>query len=337
MSEIPKNLELILEKARELEVKGEHFKAYNRLFFVSIELKREGYKHLDVLAEALNQGGIVKRMQGQYDEALEYYKKAIKLNPGNEQKSLAEINMADIYRVGKSDFDEAHACLKNAHLLAKKIPNEKNRGIVHAKLEDQKGLVFLAQEKYKNAIKSYQDAIEICDYLTEKYPDDKENENRFGQALHHIGVAYLRLKDPKKANEAYGLQIRARDFFESLGDKQGIVNSESALGEISMIKKEPDDAIKHYEKAMNLLKETGYERGKTAMALNFAEAYLTKGNLDEAKGYLEEFRNGVNNKTVTEHDIKLMQNRFFKVIELYDSHNLNIDEFKQCTLNYNHT
>jgi len=56
MSEIPKDLELILEQAKKLEVKGEHFKAYNRLFFVSTELKREGYKHLDVLAEALNQG-----------------------------------------------------------------------------------------------------------------------------------------------------------------------------------------------------------------------------------------------------------------------------------------
>jgi len=73
------------------------------------------------------------------------------------------------------------------------------------------------------------------------------------------------------------------------------------------------------------------------MALNFAEAYLKKGKIDEAKGYLEEFRNGVNNKTVTEHDIKLMQDKFFKVMELYNFHNLNVDGFKQCPLNYNQT
>jgi len=325
MSKIPLTLELILKEAKELEVKGEYARADNRLSFVINESQE--YKDPNFLADALNHGGIVKRMLMQYKDALKDYKKALKLRPNNEQKALANINIADILRVGKSNFKAAHEYLKKARSCARKISYAKNRGIMHAKIEDQKGLVFLAQGKYGRAINSYKGAIEICNYLMEHHPNNKEIENRFGQAVHHLGVAYIKLNKPKKVNEAYESQKNALKIFKKLGDQQGIVNSVSALGEIAMIRNKPDESIKQYEEAWKILEKTGYDRGRTALALNLAEAYLTKEQPGEAIPYLKQFRDGINK--ITEHDMALMENKFNKVAEMYDSCGLKINGFKK--------
>lgn len=332
MSKIPLTLELILKEAKELEVKGEYSRADNRFFFVITEFKRGGYKNPNFLAEALNQGGIVKRMLEQYDKALENYKEALKLNPTNEQKALANINIADICRVDKSDFKVAHEYLEEARLCARKIPYAKNRGVTYAKAIDQEGLDFLAQKNYGDAIKSYKSAIEICKNLMKKHIKDKDVQNRFGQGVHHLGVAYVKLNDPNKVKEAYKSQISALDVFKELGDQQGIVNSVSALGDIAMIRNKPDESIKQYEEAWKILEKTGYDRAKTALALNLAEAYLTKKQPKEARPYLEHFCNGINE--IKEHDMALMKNKLNKVTEMYNSCGLNINGFKKCLLNY---
>jgi len=318
MSEKLKDLDLILKEAKELEVKGEYSKADNRLSFAISEFKKGKYDNPNFLADALNHGGVVKRMLMQYDDALENYKEALKLKPTNEQKAFANVNIADIYRVGKSNFKAAHEYLKKARSYAKKILYANNRGIIHAKIEDQKGLVFLAQEKYNKAINSYQGAIEICEDLIKYHQSDKDIENRLAQALHHLGVAYIKQNDPHKVEEAYKSQISALDVFKKLGDQQGIVNSESALGEIAMIKNKPDGSIEHYKEAMNILEKTGYERGRTAMALNLAEAYLTKKQPKEAMPYLRHFRDAIINHKVTKHDANLMQDKYKKCMILAD-------------------
>ena len=321
MSEIPLTLELILKEAKELEVKGEYARADNRLSFVINESKE--CKDRNFLADALNHGGIVKRMLMQYDKALENYEEALEVHPSNEHKAFAYVNIADIDRIARSDFNAAHDCLKKARLCARKIPYAKNRGVIYAKIEDQKGLVFLAQEKYGSAIESYQESIDIYNNLMKHHPTDKEIENRFGQALHHLGVAYIKLNKPKKVKEAYKSQKSALNVFRKLGDQQGIVNSVSALGEIAMIRNKPDESIKQYKEAWEILEKTGYERGKTALALNLAEAYLTKEQPKQAMRYIKIFYNGIINKKITEHDMKLMQNKINKVRKMYDSYNSN--------------
>jgi len=325
MFEIPPTLELILKQAKELEVKGEYSKADNRLSFIIKETER--YIDPDFLADALNHRGIVKRMLMQYDNALEYYEEALKINSNAEQKAFANVNIADIYRVAKSDFRTAHFSLDEALSYAK------NGSLMHAKAVDQRGLVFLAQKEYGSAIKSYQRAIDICKDLMTSNPN-KEIKSRFGQAVHHLGIAYIKLSKPEKVEEAYESQISALNVFKKLGDQQGIVNSVSALGQIAMIRNKPNESIKQYKEAWEILEKTGYERGKTALSLNLAEAYLTKKEPRKAIPYLEHFRDGIINQKITKHDINLMQNKFTKVVEMYNSCGLKINGFKKCLLNY---
>lgn len=325
MAEKLPTLESILEEAKELEVKCEYPEADKLLS--SIIKRAKEYRDPDFIANVLNHGGIIKRMLLKHDDALEYYEEALKLKTGDEQKAFAHINIADIYRVDKRDFGTAHLYLDEA------LSYVENGSLMHAKAVDQRGLVFSSQENYNDAINSYQRAIGICKDLM-KNKSNKEIENRFGQSVHHLGVDYIKLNDPEKVDEAYELQRNALKVFKRLGDQQGIVNSVSALGDIAMIENKPNEAIEQYKEAWGILEKTGYGRAITVLALNLAEAYLTKKQSAKAIPYLEHLRDGIINQKVTGDDMALMKNKLNKVVKMYNSCELEINGFKECLLNY---
>ena len=74
---------------------------------------------------------------------------------------------------------------------------------------DQRGLVFIAQGDYSSAIQAYKKARGVCEDLMQSKPGDEDIENRFGQVVHHLGVAYVFLNEPERVDEAYESQITA--------------------------------------------------------------------------------------------------------------------------------
>jgi len=203
--------------------------------------------------------------------------------------------------------------------------------LMHAKAVDQRGLVFIAQEDYSSAIETYKTARNICEDLIKSNLGDKDLENRFGQIVHHLGVAYLFLNEPEIVDEAYESQVTALNTFVKLGDQQGIVNAVATIGKIGMIKKDYDEAIKQYERAYEILSETKYGRAITSLALDLAEANLQKGDTDRAIPYLVRFRDDILNQEVTNHDIQLMKDQFQNLYSLYASRNVTVDKFEQVT------
>lgn len=310
------SLKELLEQGETLEVQGKYEDAHQCLTD-AIEQARP--TNDNILAELLNHRGIVKRMLEDYDGAFIDYQTVFDASPSDEQRALAHINIADIQRVAKSDFDAAHVSLDEA------LTYVENSSIIHAKAVDQRGLVFVGQKDYTSAIACYRRAKEICEILIEKIPDDKELLNRFGQVVHHLGAAYVFLNDPEKINDAYESQITALDIFSKLGDQQGIVNCVTTIGRIVMIKEDYEGAIEPYDKAMKILEKTGYQRAITCLNLHLAEAHLAKGNSGDGKRILEEFRSGVLQGNLTEHDLGLIKDRFVHVKSLCKCAEINLD------------
>ena len=319
-----------LQEAKDLEVSGKYLESDT--FLTSI-IEDAAQTQDPVLAALYNQRGIVRRMLRQYDKSLADYNSALGSislqaifgsNPKNEQdeqKALAYINIADIHRVAHNDFGSAHFSLDDA------LTYSGNGTLMHAKAVDQRGLVFVAQENYDSAIKSYKRAREICDALLQSNPGDKDIENRFGQVVHHLGDAYLLLQDPAKVGEAYDSSVTALATFTKLGDNQGIVNAVAAIGKIASIKNDYPGAIKNYLTAWDILKETGYDRAITWLAFDLAEAHLNNKNPQNAIPYLERFRDGVLGKQVTEHDNNIMKEPFRNLMLMYNSFEMKIDNF----------
>ena len=320
------DISIIIEKAKEFEIKGEYRQADvllssvidNVLYNMGLDtLKKQDQDFTSIASNIsilLNQRGIVRRMLEQYDAAFNDYEKAVRLSEisqDNEQRALAHINIADIYRVARNDFKSAHISLEKALKYAEKD------SLVQAKAIDQQGLIFLAQKEHGLAIDSYKQARGICEKLLKSEPKSEDIANRFGQVIHHLGVAYVFSGKPELVEEAYQSQLSALETFTKLGDQQGIVNTVSTLGKIAMIKKDLDEALTQYSRAWKILEKTGYGRGITGLSLDIAEIYLTKEEPEEAMPYLERFSTGVKNHELSKHDIGLIKDQFDKVFEMY--------------------
>ena len=133
--------------------------------------------------------------------------------------------------------------------------------------------------------------------------------------------------DSEKVNDAHESQITALDILSKLGDQQGMVNCVTTIGRIAMIKEDYDGSIEQYDKAMKILEKTGYQRAITCLNLHLTEAHLAKGNSGDGKRFLEEFRDGVLQGNLTEHDLNLIKDRFVHVKKLYMNAGITINRF----------
>jgi len=104
--------------------------------------------------------------------------------------------------------------------------------------------------------------------------------NRSSEAYshHNIGLVYFAMKDYPKALEAYrrGLTIR-----EALKDTRAIAVSLNGIGSVEVLTN-PSAALRTYERALALRRETGDQRGEMATEINLGDVYRRMGDLARA-------------------------------------------------------
>ncbi len=180
---------------------------------------------------------------GQFDDAIEAIDRAIDLIPNLNYQYFLKV----FFLIGaKREFEALEAIdkyLDKDPLLKKKL--------------------LLTKTYIYHGQKQYQEAYEILDELTKLYPDDIGFINNKA-----VTLAYLNRKE-----EA----IETAEYLLSLNPKLG--NSYDTYGEILMTFKEYGDAIKKYEKAVEL-EPTGWFAYWTYIKLG--KCYQELGNYDKA-------------------------------------------------------
>jgi tetratricopeptide (TPR) repeat protein len=142
----------------------------------------------DTLPNAWNNLGLLSAREGKTDEAIEYFQKALELNPS---LFVALENLGNAYRQQKS-WDKARDTLQKA-LVVNSADPEANYGL---------GMVFAQTDDTEHAYEYLRKAIE----LRPVYPE----------ALNNLGVLYLRTRRPDEAVAIFEECIRnAPDFEQS--------------------------------------------------------------------------------------------------------------------------
>jgi tetratricopeptide (TPR) repeat protein len=323
------SIDELLSKTKQYQVNG-NFKQAEKEFSDLINLGRK--LNDPTLALILNESGINKRMLGGsdplwYDKALEDFNDAFRFG-NNTQKAYALTNMADIYRVAKSNFTKAHTSLDKALIFCD------NGSLMYAKVVDQRGLVFVGQSKFNSAIESYKQAEQICDKLLKKNPKDKDVQNRYSQILHHLGVAYDLSDKKNKRNEICFHQINAYKIFKKLGDKQGMMNSQISIARIQAQEKKYDLSLQNYKKAFKISVDIKEKRSITALALEMGELYLQKKDTSNAEKFFNRFIRGIKKEQITNHDLNHTQlqntiKRLNKIQNIYQKKDINLHFLNQ--------
>ena len=224
----------------------------------------------DQIAVMYDNLGRIADKKRDFEEALNYYLKAIEIYKGS--KKLYEA-AGVYYEIGMTYLQQRE--LKQAHKSYRKaLIIHKCAGDWYEVAHDYYGMGQVAEEEHNFDLAThyYQEACGIF--------QGHQDFHRVALAYHQLGGIALQLKNYKKAKNFY---IKALKFFEDIGNDYRVALVYQNLGTLSWMNQEPDyeAAINYYQKGFAILNKFQHWR----------EASLTLGNwgraLEAQKNYIE--------------------------------------------------
>lgn len=259
--------------------------------------------------------GLINQIQGNFDEAVEYYQKTLQidadLNDSDGQASSLN-NLGSIY-VSKGAYDSAlemyeqsYAINKQANLYSGQVTALNNIGNVYelrhqldlslpkyeealslvvqtgdlsikATILNNIGMIQKTRGNLNESLKNYEDGLKIAQQIGDLY----------AQILffNNIGMINAERGDFDTALKLYGESIK---IAEELGDnskKGGILNN---IGSIHLAMKEPDKALSCFEEALTLESKIGDPRLKMGYLNNIGRIHEIRQDSRTAISFFQE-------------------------------------------------
>jgi tetratricopeptide (TPR) repeat protein len=223
-------------------------------------------------AEALNYIAYGYRAQGLLDVARQNALESVRLyqDAADEWGQAQGYNTLGLIEADAGKFPEA----LEHHLKALAI---------RRKTGDKEGLAYTYNNlgnAYRN-MGAFEKALEFHEQgLALKVELGLRSSEAFSH--HNIGLVYFAMKDYAKAIAAYrrGMSIR-----EGLNDPRGIAVSLNAIGQVEALS-DPAAALKTYERALVLRRQTGDQRGEMATEINLSDLHRRMGQYAPAAAAL---------------------------------------------------
>jgi tetratricopeptide (TPR) repeat protein len=150
---------------------------------------------------------------------------------------------------------------------------------IREELADKEGLSY-SFNNLGNAYRAMGEYGRALEYHTQGLALKIELGNQASEAYshHNIGLVYFAMGEHQNALAAYrrGLAIR-----EALNDPRGVGVFLNAIGQVEA-QTDPASALRTYERALVLRRDTGDERGEMATELNLGEIYRRLDDLPRA-------------------------------------------------------
>lgn len=252
--ELERQPKILLEKAKEFEIKGYYSFAlilYLETISHSIRTNQERERGLSLLGLS----NINFRI-GNYEHALENSMDAIEIFNNKDTSNYIKANMlmSQVYIIIEQ-YDEALSIYKRMLEIAR----EKNDSVLIADNLDHIGAVFSLKKQYGLALPFHEQALKI----------NKEIKNNLNQSINcaNIGEVYLRLKDYEKAerNLNEGLKLAEEADFRSLE-----IFIYYTMGELYSLTNQNKKAIDSFNLSLELIDELSelYEKPKVYLLLS---------------------------------------------------------------------
>ncbi len=217
--------------------------------------------------------------QGNYDNALEYYEKALAISEeasGPEHESIAPV-YSNIAMVHKEEGNYEKALEYNYKALAifeKELGNEdSSTATVYNNIAE----IYHIQENYVNALEYYTKAIEIF-------------ESVYGTDHHRTAISYGNLAEVYHAKGEYDKSLELYEKVISVEEKALGLNHPSTattynnVAGVYFSMEEYDKAMEYYEKAIDIREKLlGFNHLYTAMTYsNIGAVYYAQGDYENA-------------------------------------------------------
>jgi len=218
-----------------------------------------------------NIGGL-HHERGEYQKALEYHEKSLKLskeigNRRSEGHNLLCIGKA-YYRLGQ--FKRATEYTERALEILSEIGDRRNEGGVHGDL----GHLYRDQGNYEKAKQHFGQALEIFE----------EIGDLMGKATcyNNIGILNVSLGDHEKTLEYVN---KAIDIFKANGSNIGLGKAYSTIGGVYKSAGKCMKSREYYEEALKLCRESGDRNGEALATHGLGSIHFFLGEYNKAIAY----------------------------------------------------
>jgi tetratricopeptide (TPR) repeat protein len=212
---------------------GDYQDAARLLIGATKLLARWGFVHyldnqhrrlLDVLdphetAVVLHNFAYLLQSRGDYEQALGYYQRALKINEelGDQDSVASSLHQIGIIQQLRGDYEQALQYYQRSLKIKEELGNRE--GVANSL--GQIGVIQQLRGEYQQAFEYYQSALKI----------DEELGNRAGMAssLHQIGTIQQERGDYEQAQEYYQQSLKIE---EELGNRLGVASSLGQIGRL---------------------------------------------------------------------------------------------------------
>ncbi len=227
-----------------------------------------------LLSSILNILGITNSNLSDYDSALEYYEKSLKIREEIGDKAGIAFslgNIGNIYlRWGK--YDSALEYLEKSLKIEEEIGDKAG----FAKSLNNIGNIYLRWGKYDSTLEYLEKSLKIREEIGDKAG--------IADTLNNIGLIY---SNQGKYDRALEYLEKSLKMFEEIGDKAGIANSLNNIGLIYDNWGKYDSALEYYEKSLRIEEEIGDKAGIANSLNNIGLIYNSWGKYDRVLEYHE--------------------------------------------------
>ncbi len=261
--------------------------------------------------------GDANRIIGEYEEAVEYYKRGIDTARKGEKKAGLCRKIAKVYEE-KGDFDSSlQECEKGFKMV------DQESSVEGTKLLGSKGWALLRKGEYDKAEDIFSRRINIAETLGDK--------KEAAQAQHDMGTVYLQLGNYEAA--LVHLQ-NALEMRKKIDDESGLASTLNNLGILYDGKGELNKALEYHKKGLDIDKKIGDKWGTAISFNNIGTLYLRSGELDKAvekykrSMQIEEMigdKRGIASSLSNLGRVHLLKEEFEEALEHFE-HSLNICE-----------
>ncbi len=258
----------------------------------------------------LNMIGIINLIKGKYENALQYYEKALQIDQSLNDNAGISTDLNNIgsiyltlgeYNKALERFNQALEIVERLGDLASEITCKNNIGRIYevkneldsalkyyleaikiteevgdlnrkATLLNNIGMIYKARDDYNKSIKYYTEAFHISDLLGDLY----------GKIilLNNIGRVYDELKNYDKALEKYHESIQIAEKLGDLSKKAGTLNN---IGSIYLALGKQNLALEKYQEALYIEERLGDPLMKINYLNNIGMIYDNQANYFLAK------------------------------------------------------
>ncbi len=226
------------DKARELIIKGNYFKA-DSLIDVAYQLSVQlNFKTGEF--NALTNKGVIYWYQDNYPKSLEFYFKALTIAEQINNQLFISRCLANIGLVysSKNDFEKSLSYYQKSLVIKQRIGDTKAEAIILGNIAE----IFNNQGDLKNALKYYLKALEKDKLL-------KNNDGLVALNLVGIGSVYKKQNDLLSASVYFNKSLHIAD---SLNDKVLQSNVLLNIGDLNLIKGDYKSTEKYLLKALEI-------------------------------------------------------------------------------------